>query len=374
MAESEFMYGLVGGLMILGLLLLVFNTTWAMSFDGDGNDAGEAQKGLVVVINGRPVLIPAGDDQRVVAVAPGDNEVGTRFEDSSIFSILGSFDISSEPEMLSFPGGTLKNGLLFGEESMRFVAENPRKIRVFITNENDIGDFIMLVNGNVFVKERLAAGIHEFLLSESGETQIELRAESSEWKIWAPTLYEIASVEIQNTKSADYFTFSADPERFHRGTLEFDFSENSGTIDVELNGQAVYRGATGQRLVVPLNSVPAQNTAVIRALDGEFRGTASALEIDRDKFVKTFDIEYSVEDKARMPGWIAFDLIVLQPGSLVVRNIHKNGESLITAEAATSGFHLLQLRGEHVSEGVNKLVFEGAGDGLFLIRDLHVVD
>ena len=67
MAENNtFMYGLVGGLLLIGLMLLMFNATFALPF-GTAYETSNYPK-FVVYVGGSPVAIPASDGQRVVVL------------------------------------------------------------------------------------------------------------------------------------------------------------------------------------------------------------------------------------------------------------------------------------------------------------------
>jgi len=375
--DKTFMYGLVGGLIIIAIMLLLFDTSFALPGSGFGGGVfGDDASGpsFIVLVVGQAVPIHAVDGQDVISFLQGPNEVGMVFEDSSTIDNLGSFRINSQVQTQTFPGGTVKSGLLFGEERMRFVADTPSKLTITITSENDMGDFIILVNGDVFLKERLVRGTHEFDLSETGDTHIEFIAESSSWKLWAPALYEIGNVQIDDIRSIETFEFSINSEKFYAESLEFDFREHTGTVEIYVNSQNVYRGAVGNRLIVPLRDLLNTNTVLVKALQGSFEGSITAVEVDRDTVLKNLEIDYEITTDSELPGWIVFDLEITRPGVILIKNFHEDsGEQIIIAEEATSGLKILQLRDNHASDGMNTLTIQSSGDALFKIRDLHII-
>src|SRR3989339_847683 len=289
--DNAFMYGLVGGLIIIAVLMLAFGAPLAEATDDTNIGAGsraartiELNKQFTVHINGQTVSIPASEGQRTIGYLQGPESIGTRNIDSSFYNSLGSFDISSHFGTQTFYGDQVSNGLLFGEESMKFTIENPKNIRIFVADQNGLGDLIVMVDGKLFARSSADAGLHEYEINMFGTKDIEIRAESSEWQIWAPNTYQISRVEIDSLADMKTFEFAVDTERFVEGNVQLDLTQYYGYIEIFLNGDIVYAGPASRTILFPLDhdNTNSQNIISIKAVDGEFSGTVSVTRVYRD--------------------------------------------------------------------------------------------
>ena len=291
---------------------------------------------------------------------------------------LGDFEISGERRTLVFSGGEVKNGLLFGETRLRYEAENPSKLRITIDSENNMGDLVVFAAGREISRQRLPRGVHEFSLPQlRGQQLIELAAESSEWKVWAPTLYQISKVEIESAHAQESFIFALDARRFERGTIELDMRSLAGQIEVLLNGNIIHMGAADDMLIIPFSTAFEHNSLELRAVgDSHFAGTAYVRYTLSEKVIHKLEMPYTLSsgEIKKLPGRIVYEIAAVHTaGAISIKNIHEDGESLIVVEPVRRGTRMLVLREEHVRAGENMLVIEGLDEALFTLKDLWIV-
>jgi hypothetical protein len=154
--------------------------------------------------------------------------------------------------------GEVSNGLFstvdkrteFTVETLGDVAEGLVKLNV--EDSNYYGNLMIYVNGKEIYRglpqnERTITFSKEFL---GYDNEIEIKAESSGWKIWAPTVYLIDADVFVNYvgKKTQTFTFNLtdlDVTNVNRARLLiFGDREGVGSINARLNGVEVYSGLT----------------------------------------------------------------------------------------------------------------------------------
>ena len=157
-----------------------------------------------------------------------------------------AFDISKLREEKSFYLGNVNvsNGILFGSQEVKYsiTSEDAIDLRISfsVSGSNFYLPLNIKVNGNQIASKPLYDGEHSFVVKNATkETLIEISAESSSWRLWAPSLYKLSSVKFDLGRFSDVsreFRFNVtDARKISRGGIDFTFSENEGIFIFRLN-------------------------------------------------------------------------------------------------------------------------------------------
>jgi len=200
---------------------------------------------------------------------PAENKIGP-----GIVSAVKTFTIPAvlasdvlEAQRTDLESRWVQNGLLFGEEKITYtlVKSGLQGITVNfrITSANDIGKLIVKVNDKIIENRFLDPGEYSIKIDNSllsDKNKIEIAAESSFWKIWAPNLYKMADINILYTSFSEDFS----QYKFYLGeefmALEFAkldivLGENVGTLIVELNGREIWKSPVNNLQSIRLDKV-----------------------------------------------------------------------------------------------------------------------
>ncbi|MFH0929567.1 MAG: hypothetical protein V1818_04435 [Candidatus Aenigmatarchaeota archaeon] len=186
----------------------------------------------------------------------------TGISQSSRTEMLGmdftvSYNVGHE-DILSF-GGEVNNGLFSHLEQMKdFDVDNAGDVtegvlKMKIWNSNYYGNLFVYVNDEQVYKG--APGIGEKTISLDGSiiesnNNIKVVAESSGWKMWAPTVYILdmdvsVNYESKKTQSFDFEVTEHEAESLSRARLLiFGTRDGKGNINVMINGVEIYSGWT----------------------------------------------------------------------------------------------------------------------------------
>jgi len=183
-----------------------------------------------------------------------------RLSDQRIIE-LGGFSVyyTASEDKVGNVSGEISNGIFSKEEKrIGFAVSNPEDVSeafidLKVSQTNFYGRMIILVNGKEIysdyppVGEKLI-GIDTSLLKK--DNILEIKAESSGWRIWAPTIYDFSSVI-----TVDYIGKKTKSFDFELSDLEFDNMVKArvvvfgnrlgpGNLNVLVNGVKVYSGVT----------------------------------------------------------------------------------------------------------------------------------
>jgi len=162
-------------------------------------------------------------------------------------------------ETVSSFGGEVNNGLFssldktidFDIEKIEDVSEAAIKLKTW--NSNYYGNFMIFINGNEVYRGAPAIGDKTIGFNTSilmTNNVIEVKAENSGWKIWAPTVYIFDIDVFVSYTSGEIQTFDFNLTNFevmnvNRGRfLLFGTREGFGNLDARLNGVEIYSGRT----------------------------------------------------------------------------------------------------------------------------------
>ena len=151
---------------------------------------------------------------------------------------------------------TVSNGV-FSREDKKFYFDvsNPSDVsegilRFDVLDTNLYGNIFFLVNGKLAYNSPAEIGSHVLTFEGdfNNENQLEIKAESSGWKIWAPNVYR-----LKGNLSTSYLGERSERIKFNVTRLEilnlnsaelkiFGSRSGSGRLIARINGYEVYRG------------------------------------------------------------------------------------------------------------------------------------
>jgi hypothetical protein len=262
--NSEFIYFLVAGLIILAVLLSIFGTGAYTGGCGTNCPVNLQQPGVIEVVKTYDV--------------PG-------FVASNLLQRMSTDEIDK----------TVFSGLLFGEDKIRYDISRTNlqdiTVRFTVTETNYYGRLFVRVNDQVVEAMAYDPGTYTVVVPAeliSDHSVVEIAAENSYWKIWAPTVYSLADVQIGFTS---YFSETSQ-FKFYLGeeyiNLEFSkvdiiLSENVGTLLVDINGRNIWSSpvANQQSIILEKSDLRlGDNIIKFRAApDSTFRGRAAIVVV-----------------------------------------------------------------------------------------------
>ena len=286
------------------------------------------------------------------------------------------------------------SGLLFGSDSLRYRVtseeQESMKIMFTVSKTNSYGAMAIKVNGKEVVHSVLPAGDYSFVVGKellSKETDVEISAESSSWKIWAPTVYELSNVQIEaNAFSERSYAFKFDLtgkyETFRRGKINLNLLENKGSLTVTLNGKEIYNDIPGNAQNVEFYGEAVKdgtNTLEFRASpsssfvgNGVLAVTYTARQ--ENKIAQLFNVTNGTFGLGAFGGGsVRFDIVdVSKPGGMAVKITNSKGATFAAFETATAGVRTYQLNATNVVPGSNILIIESVDGAVFTVRNIRI--
>ncbi|MBI4014991.1 MAG: hypothetical protein HY365_03480 [Candidatus Aenigmarchaeota archaeon] len=286
------------------------------------------------------------------------------------------------------------SGVLFGSDSLRYRITSEKletmKIMFTVAKTNTYGALVVRVNGKDIARSALPAGDYSFNIEKellAPETDLEIFAESSSWKIWAPTVYELSSVRVEaNAFSERSFVFKFDLtgkyETFRRGKINLNLLENKGSLAMTLNGKEIYNDIPGNTQNVEFYGESVKdgtNTLEFRASpsssfvgNGVLAVTYTAKQ--ENKIAQYFNVTNGTFGLGAFGGGsVRFDVVdVSKPGGMAVKIVGDKGTTFSSFENAAAGLRNYQLNKTSVSPGRNTLLIESVDGAVFTIRAIRI--
>src|SRR3989338_1385545 len=305
---NDFVYFLVGGLVIMGIMLALFWLDFAY-----GPPASSTLLGV-----GSPIFVGAND-----------------FDDVETLTASFAADNYLQTSVYNIGSRRISNGLLFGSDAIELDVGNDEFVAISldITETNSYGALIIRAGGNVVAEQPLEAGHYEFAFSHAGKVSIETR--SSEWRIWAPAIYDLDNVKISANvypREISTYTFKInEPEKVQEARIDFSLYDNAGVLIVKLNGDVIYNGAVNTRQSIYLDKSKLDNLNILTfdaGQDSKFTGLATIAFTKRTLREKELfaTINLSSAEYARFSkGTLAFDVVdVFSPGGYTIKIVNNN--------------------------------------------------
>lgn len=152
--------------------------------------------------------------------------------------------------------GNVSHGLLSGEDkTYSFVLSDPAsatggRIKLRVNETNLYGRLIIIINGNVIFNDYAPSGDTEIVFGSeilSTNNVIEVKAESSGWRFWAPTIYQFSASVTTSwrgalTKTFEFDLTSHDVALASKGRLAINVKRREGTgqLTAKLNDNLIY--------------------------------------------------------------------------------------------------------------------------------------
>ncbi|MFA4820002.1 MAG: hypothetical protein WC613_03545 [Candidatus Aenigmatarchaeota archaeon] len=353
---DEFVYFLVAGLVIIAILMTVFG--FGTGFGTTGYSTGMSFGGFT-----SPMFVGTAN-----------------FED--VETLYASFDANNFLETGVYNLGARKttSGLMFGVTSIKADVGKSQLIYVSfdVTNTNGYGPLIIRVDGKVAVNTPMNVGNYEFSVG-SGE-HVEIEAGNSEWRIWAPTIYELGDIKITaNNYPRDISTFTfklKDSQKVTGARIDFSLNENAGSLLLRLNGNTVYNGAVNSRQSIYLDGSHFSDTnmMIFDALeDSKFSGRATIALTRMTRAEKDLVVDINLtqtEYNKITDAHIMFDVVdIFSPGGYSVRITNNNVELLNEYVKLELGFFQLDVEKNGLRPGLNVLTVKPLDGAAFNIQN-----
>ncbi len=357
---DDFMLFLAGGLAIIGILVVVFG-------------AGCGQFGC---------FASASTPQPTGKYYTSPVFVG-RAEFETVETLYTHFDANNyiQTNVYSVGSRRITNGLLFGLSSVKVDLGNSEYTTVSfdVTSTNKYGAVLIKVDENIIVKQLLDEGHYEFTLPAG--RYIEIMPENSEWRIWAPAVYDLQNLKVTASsypKDGTSFTFGLENlSEIESVRLDFHLNSNAGLMVIKLNGDVVYDGAVNndQSVYIDKSRLDDVNILSFSAReDSKFDGRA-VIAITRKtmQFRPLFvDINMTQDEYNRFNhGTVEFDVTsIMRPGGYSV-TIENNGEILMKEYVKLeTGYFVMNVAKDNLRPGLNMFIVTPVEDSAFLVQGL----
>lgn len=219
-------------------------------------------------------------------IQPAEEPV-PRFEEKLVVkNARFGFESSNLRAHKNYDLGTIElhNGLLFGKKEYEFNLASKDieqlQIDMSVKRTNNYGKLAVKANDNILLNDKLLLGDYSIPVSKqmfNGHVIIELEPESSSWRIWAPTLYEVeASLDyVTHDKRTDEFQFTLgnETETLKYVTIGFLLDKNIGDLIVDVNGNVVFAGPADKLQQIDVDTAlvnKGTNTVRFEALEDSF--------------------------------------------------------------------------------------------------------
>ncbi|MBI2579500.1 MAG: hypothetical protein HYW27_01225 [Candidatus Aenigmarchaeota archaeon] len=314
---------------------------------------------------------------------------GTNFTDQFIpFNFAFEADSLYETKTAEIGGREVSNGVLFGEKSVRYTLEKGDSVtaKFRIESTNAVSPLIFSLNGKEHAHD-LREGIHEITIDEpfGDGSVLEIKTASSNWKIWAPSLYRLEGLSI-NVKAAkegvDQYIFNIGDEweTMQSGRIDLYMKENIGTLKLDLNGKNIFNGISRDFQPIRFSSDEArkgQNILTFTATpNSKFRGEATMVlfyKHGEQKEVKAIINLTEDERRALKSGAINFKIVdVSRSGGVAARITHQGETTFSSFARAEEGFYRFDFEKDDVLPGISIVSIDAIDGASFLVKDLDV--
>lgn len=344
---------LIIGLVIIGFMVIAFGGIYT----GTPRDTG-----LSSYYTGSPIFVGAADT----------NAVETQYV---------SFDANNFIQTNAFNLGArrVSSGLLFGSNPVTVDVSQSENIvaRFDVTATNGYGNLIIKVDGNVLFNQRVSEGHYEVPLG-AGRV-VEISSESSDWKIWAPAVYDLENLVLASSiypKEKTTYTFEVNnPSDIQSVRVDFYMDNNEGAMTMKLNGDVVYDGALNPTQTIYLDPSKLDDVNILTFdahQDSKFAGRATIAITRKTWSQKDFIMDINMTDAEYgdfLYGTVSFDVVdVFKPGGYSV-TIYNNGLVLKQEYAKLEkGYFVLNLERNDLRPGLNTVVVHSVDGSAFNIQ------
>ena len=311
--------------------------------------------------------------------------------------------ITAKKSFIKLENLTVKNGLLEIKAYRKIFSLTDSDLKKLssatlsgeIEDTNFYGKLIIGLNGKEIFSKILMPGetfevpVNRSLFQERNEFLV--TAESSGWKLWAPTVYIMKNLELKSdfmgevSQSFDFFVKEEEmPVTLGRLVLKFDEISGNGNLMVSVNGNLVFNDTPSQIQWIDFNGSlieEGKNTIeMVSEKDTEFTvRNAEVIIFWKREAKENLEMTFSLSSSQyrRLPGEIKFKIekVFGTPTSLVATIENPDGEthSLVVQGILEEGKVVsATLPKEYAGTGKNKITFSVTGSGGYTITDFRV--
>jgi hypothetical protein len=309
------------------------------------------------------------------------------FGSIATFSQNADFSVSAESDYSEIEDTYMFNGVFFGANEIKYSIEQDVEeieINFRVIKMNGYGELIIKLNDKTIEQKEYELGDHTITINGgvAAGSVVEIRAVSSGWRIWAPTVFDLNKITIKTrAKGNNEFHFSLNGElnTFENGKIDLSLKDNVGSLDIYLNGNLVSRGFLNDIHSIPIpkeNLVTGDNTITFETETGLFEGQADVVifyEVTENKYVDLpFTIQKNVYDDMRS-GYITFDVVDITHGGGMAVKINVGSETLFRQfENVEQGHYTLVFGKQDARPGINRIVVESIDGASFGVRNIEV--
>lgn len=224
-----------------------------------------------------------------------ENTVTT--EQNTEYLTIGDFNVSwglAETKLVSLTG-TVMHGLF--SETKKTIAFQTNKnygessLNLRIIDTNLYGKLAFYLNGKEIYNKYSYVGMYSmpfdsYLIGK--DNVLEVKAESSGWKFWAPTVY-VFDAELASSAGKTFYNYTFDVssvDRLSSASLSFDMKKvRVGKMIARLNNNEIWRGTYSESINIPTDKFKTGANALEFSSEagGEFRITNAVLGLTMKK-------------------------------------------------------------------------------------------
>lgn len=285
----------------------------------------------------------------------------------------------------------IQNGILFGNTKTDYHVNGDFEdisISFTVRDTNNYAPLEIKINGQTAAKDVYKKGSYTVSLASGSlpdDIVIELSAESSGIRMWAPTYYELEDIRIMSkgfSQNSDRYDFYLTEEfnKFQEGRLELNMDENMGDIVISMNDLLLYSGPVKNVQSIKFNKDILQygnNILTISAKqDSRLTGHARMLVYYTTKHTTRMEVPFNIntsEYTQMKNGQISFSITsIVSNGGLTVKIVNANDvlyNNYATVNAQSYSFDFAK---SEIRQGTNYLVIEAVDNAVFAIANIAV--
>ncbi|MBI5332086.1 MAG: hypothetical protein HZB65_00785 [Candidatus Aenigmarchaeota archaeon] len=368
-AGNEFVVWLVIGLIIITAGVVIFNSQ--IYFAPYGYSSYSRGAGYASPYSGYSLV--SADTGRSMFV-------GSLVTQTTVVESKGTFDVSARSNEMIVQDRVF-NGAVFGDNSIK-INGYIRDLQLDVMGTNGYGNLVVTADNGKVKKEVLnkELGLGRYIIPLENDGTVEIGTTSSEWRIWAPSLYYIraeANILEQKSWSAE---FDAETN-VTSADLKLYFTTHYGKIRIKINDRIVLERTVRSEEIIHLdrNDLEDKNRVTIDAWDGSsFTGRLDIAKNMKNSELGTVELSFFLNkiyyDSLRTkPGKITFDVSkISRKGNMVLKIRNAEGNVVLSRPLDLSNQNYIEyFTQSHVKPGLNTVIIESAGS-VFYTRNLMV--
>lgn len=259
-------------------------------------------------------------------------------------------------------------------------------IRYNIINSNYYGNIILILNDNIIHNNYSLIGEHEIILDKNlfkQENDLEIKAESSGWKIWAPTTYILGlDVIVESEAMEKTFNFSVKKTGLTGARVILDLEESEGNLSVKVNDIKIYEKEAKRIALIDFSpNILKENNSIEFLTDGEYNIKEAEIIVFYQPEYKTQIMWYNISSTTyneldnknatlrfyidRITGDVTSISIKITDGAGKIHNIIPQGI------LRDNWWYSVELTKNDLAAGSNKIEFK-TDQGSVLIKNVTV--